>query len=81
MAVRSLASRSPPRFTPGTQFCKAQSLVRLEGFGILKKCNYLIGSRTRDLSACIIVPQPLRFLVSQLLNLHETNFFNKSNKL
>jgi hypothetical protein len=32
--------------------------VRLEGFGQLKKSNYLIGTRTRDLPACTIVPQP-----------------------
>jgi hypothetical protein len=33
------------------------AIVRLEGLGKLKK-NYLIGTRTRDLPACSIVPQP-----------------------
>jgi hypothetical protein len=32
--------------------------VRLEGLGKFKKFIHLIGSRTRDLSACSIVPQP-----------------------
>jgi hypothetical protein len=32
--------------------------VRLEGLGRLKKSNYLIGNRTRNLSTCSIVPQP-----------------------
>jgi hypothetical protein len=31
--------------------------VRLEGLGQLKKIHH-IGTRTRDLSACSIVPQP-----------------------
>jgi hypothetical protein len=35
-----------------------QGLVRLEGLGKLKKIIYLIGPRTRDLSACSIVAQP-----------------------
>jgi hypothetical protein len=33
-------------------------IVRLEGLGQLKKFNDLIGIRTRDLTACSIVPQP-----------------------
>jgi hypothetical protein len=33
--------------------------VRLEGVDRLKKFIHLIGSRTRDLPACSIVPQPL----------------------
>jgi hypothetical protein len=32
--------------------------VRLEGLGHLKKSNDLIGTRTRDLPVCSIVPQP-----------------------
>jgi hypothetical protein len=32
--------------------------VRLEGLDQLKKSNDLIASRTRDLPACSIVPQP-----------------------
>jgi hypothetical protein len=37
---------------------KSQDLVRLEMLGKLKKFNHLIGSRTRDLPACSILPQP-----------------------
>jgi hypothetical protein len=33
-------------------------MVRLEELGNLKKCNDLIGTRTSDLSACSIAPQP-----------------------
>jgi hypothetical protein len=32
--------------------------MRLEGLGKLKKKIHLIGTRTRDLPACSIVPQP-----------------------
>jgi hypothetical protein len=46
----------------GTYFCqrlsKLQGLVRLDGLGKLKKFNYFIRSRTRDLPSCSIVPQP-----------------------
>jgi hypothetical protein len=35
-----------------------RAIVRLEGLRQLKKFNYLIGNRTRDLPACSIVPQP-----------------------
>jgi hypothetical protein len=34
--------------------------VRLEGLGKVKIFIYLIGSQTRDLPVCCIVPQPLR---------------------
>jgi hypothetical protein len=40
--------------------------VRLEGLGNLKKIIYLIGSRTSDLPACSIVPQPLLYRVPLL---------------
>jgi hypothetical protein len=36
--------------------------VRLEGLGQLKKSNYLIGTRSRDLPACSTVPQPTTLL-------------------
>jgi hypothetical protein len=35
-----------------------RALMRLESLDELKKSNYLIGNRTRDLSACSRVPQP-----------------------
>jgi hypothetical protein len=34
--------------------------VRLEGLGQLKKCNDLIGNRTRDLPACSMVLAEMR---------------------
>jgi hypothetical protein len=39
---------------------KPRAIERLHGLSKLKKktCNDLIGDRTRDLTACIIVPQP-----------------------
>jgi hypothetical protein len=44
---------------------KPQGLVRLESCSKLKKKSiHLIGYRPRDLLACSIVPQPLRYLVS-----------------
>jgi hypothetical protein len=42
-----------PHFTP-------QGIVRPEGLVKLKKLIHCIGSRTRDLPARTIVPQPLR---------------------
>jgi hypothetical protein len=42
--------------------------VRSEGLGKLKKFNYLIGSRSRDLPACGISPQPLRYRVPNVLH-------------
>jgi hypothetical protein len=65
MAVRMSALRAgrplpPGRFPvlisvggsvdPGT-------IVRLEGYGQFKKCNDLVGNRTRELPVCIKVPQ------------------------
>jgi hypothetical protein len=51
---------------------KPQGLLRLEGLGKLKKCNELIGSGTRDLPACSVVPQPLsyRMLRNDTIKLH-----------
>jgi hypothetical protein len=37
--------------------------VQPGGLGKLKKFNNLIGSGTLDLSACSVVPQPLRYRV------------------
>jgi hypothetical protein len=46
----------------GSNFCyrlsNLQGLVRPEGLGKLKKYIHLKGSRTLDLPACTIVPQP-----------------------
>jgi hypothetical protein len=45
----------------GTHFCsrvgESQGLVRPEGLCKLKKLIHLIGSQTRDLPTCSIVPQ------------------------
>jgi hypothetical protein len=35
-----------------------RAIVRLEGLGQLKKCSDFIGTRSRDLPAFSIVPQP-----------------------
>jgi hypothetical protein len=35
----------------------------MEGLGQLKKFIHFIGSQTRDLPACRVVPQPLRYCV------------------
>jgi hypothetical protein len=71
--VVSLTRR--PRSTPhkyyfsasGTHFCwrlsKSQGLVWPEGLCKLKELIHFIGSRTRDLPACSIVPEPLRYHV------------------
>jgi hypothetical protein len=42
---------------------KPQGLVRLERISKLKKFFHLTGSRTCDLSACSIAPQPLRYRI------------------
>jgi hypothetical protein len=61
---------TPPEtffFVSGThiykKLSKLQGLVQLEGLGQLTKFSYLVRSRTRDLPACSIVPQPIRYLV------------------
>jgi hypothetical protein len=41
--------------------------VWLEGLGKLKKCIHLIGSRTRDIPACSIVPYPLHYCVPPII--------------
>jgi hypothetical protein len=55
----------------GTRFCwrlsKPQGLVRPEGLGTLIKTIRLIESRTLDLPACSLVPQPLRYRVPPLI--------------
>jgi hypothetical protein len=38
----------------------SRAIMRLEGLGKLEKIH-LIGTRSRDLPACNIVPQPLRY--------------------
>jgi hypothetical protein len=55
-----------PRKIPGTHFC--QRLSRPLGYSYagrnksIEKTNDVIGNRTRDLPACIIVPQPTMLL-------------------
>jgi hypothetical protein len=48
---------------PDTHFCqrlsKPQGLMRLEGLVKLKKFNSLLGTRTRDLPTCSLVPQQI----------------------
>jgi hypothetical protein len=47
--------------------------VRPEGLGKLKKLFYLMGSRTRYLPACTIVPQPLRYSVPHITTTTNNN--------
>jgi hypothetical protein len=62
-AVRMSALRAGrplhPRKIPGTHFCwvDPRAMVRLERLGKLKKCTSS-GTRTGDLPACSIMPQP-----------------------
>jgi hypothetical protein len=62
--VFSLTRRPPftPRNIPGTHFCQRQSRTQNHStagrIGLIAKSNYLTGNRTRDLSACSIMPQP-----------------------
>jgi hypothetical protein len=42
---------------------KPLGLVRPERIGTLKKINDLIGNQTRNIPACSIAPQPLRYRV------------------
>jgi hypothetical protein len=44
--------------------------VRPEGLGKLKKIIHLIGSRTHDLSACILVLQPLSYRMALIQIIH-----------
>jgi hypothetical protein len=46
--------------------------MRLEGLGVLTKFMHSIGSRTRDLPACSIAPQPLRYRVFQTIEMKVT---------
>jgi hypothetical protein len=73
-----------PRSTPpkhyfsasGTHFCqrlsKPHSLVRPQGLGKLKTFIHLIGSRTRDVPVCSIVPQPQCYRVNPFSTIRRT---------
>jgi hypothetical protein len=84
IVVRLPASRTCSALLPQTFFSvsgthfyqrlsKPKSLVRLEALGKLKTVNDLIGSRTRDLPACSIVPQPTT-LPRDLSNVNQSVF-------
>jgi hypothetical protein len=77
---KAVSPTDRPRFTlqkhyfsaSGTHFCQRliqpQSLVRPEGLGKLRKFVHLIGSPSRDIPACSIVPYPLRYHVTLALS-------------
>jgi hypothetical protein len=48
--------------------------VQLEGLGTLKKFIDLIGSRTCDLPACSVVPQPLHYGMPPYLTMYNVQF-------
>jgi hypothetical protein len=58
-----------------SHFCyrlsESQGLVRPQGLGKLRNFIHLIGSRTSDLPACSLVPQPLRYRVFRRYELVE----------
>jgi hypothetical protein len=54
--------------------------VRLEGLGQLKKIH-LIGTRTRDLPACSIVPQPTKLPRENLSKSEYVNLEPTLNKI
>jgi hypothetical protein len=65
----------------GAAICEAitQDLVRLEGLGKLKNFIQLIGTGTRDLPTCSVVPQPLRCPVAIKLFLQSVDMGNNYN--
>jgi hypothetical protein len=79
MVVRLSALRAghalPPRNLPGTHFC--WRLSRPQGHSAAGRIRYiekihLIGTRTRDLPACSIVPQPTTLPRAPYINLYLT---------
>jgi hypothetical protein len=87
--VVGLTRRPPffPRKIPGTHFCwrlsRPQNHSAAGRIRSIEKSNDLIWSRTRDLPACSIVPQPIRYRVPPFLFSTITQFqlfiFNKEN--
>jgi hypothetical protein len=83
MAVRLSALRADRPLTPERflafisvrGWVDPRALLRLEGLGKLKKSNDLIGTLTRDLSACSIVPQRTTLPCVPLINF-KINFNN-----
>jgi hypothetical protein len=75
-APAALYSQNHYFSAPDTYICwrlsKPRGLVRLEELGKLEKLIHLNGSRTRDLRACSIVPQLLRWTMCQNLTLRST---------
>jgi hypothetical protein len=72
-------------FASGTHFCyelsKPQGLVRAKGLVKLKKIIHSIRSRIRDLQACNIVPQQLRYSVAPTTCTTTTTYNNNNNDI
>jgi hypothetical protein len=79
-APAALCSKEHYFSASGTLFCyslsKPQGLVRPEGLGKSKEFIHLVGSRTRDLPACSLVPYPLRYRVPTMERNHVTKEVN-----
>jgi hypothetical protein len=56
------------------------AMAQLEELRKLKNSNHLIGTRTLNLPACSIVPQPSRLLHAQAKNRKQHNLYAHSTK-
>jgi hypothetical protein len=92
MALRLLALRTGRALFPtniiflllvfiSVRDSKPHGLVRQGGLGKLKQVIHFIGSRSHDLQACSIVPQPLRYRVNNVLAYTELSFVRLSLRL
>jgi hypothetical protein len=55
-----------------SKLSNSEGLLQLEGLCKLKEINDLFGTRTRNLPACSIVPQPSTLLIALHINEHKS---------
>jgi hypothetical protein len=72
-AGRPLLPRKIPVTHSVSVWVDHRAIVRLERLGRLKSSNDLIENRTRDLPACIILPQPNTLPRSPFYNTYRTH--------